>query len=121
MPTKEDFDAMSDAELLKYANTLPQAYSGDWSRDLKDIYNAAQRRDYKKKKEGKRFYFGSSSSTDLSNNITPDMNKEKAKKILLGAFKYKIAKSKLEGERYERDRDIMFREIAIMFPNTWST
>jgi hypothetical protein len=106
MPTKEEYDAMTDNELRKYASTLPLTYNKNWSRAEKDLYNAIQRRDYRLRKQGKTFEYvpkleiqakGSSTASELPTERK--MSEEKAKQILADAFKFKLAKDKVENEK----------------------
>lgn len=114
MPTKEEYDAMNDNELKKYASTLPLTYDKNWSRTEKDLYNAIQRRDYKLRKQGKTFEYvpklgipakGSSTASELPTER--QMTEEKAKQILSGALKFKLAKNNVADEaRYLYVREL---------------
>jgi hypothetical protein len=108
MPTKEEYDAMTDNELRKYASTLPLTYNKNWSRAEKDLYNAIQRRDYRLRKQGKTFEYvpkleiqakGSSTASELPTER--QMNEEKAKQIILDAVKAR--KARKEARYYARD------------------
>jgi hypothetical protein len=122
MPTKEEYDAMTDNELRKYASTLPLTYNKNWSRAEKDLYNAIQRRDYKLRKQGKTFEYvpkleiqakGSSTASELPTER--QMSEEKAKQIIADAVKARKARQKL---RYEAD-DYFFEKGLFNIPEKY--